>query len=141
MQLAWRGTRPDRPLAPWKVRFHSRGYARGRCTLDIALSSFVVGALTVALNGQAIAIFQRLAGPGGVPYQPGARGGTHRQLPPVIFPAALVNRGENVLTLLPARPERVSWTVTGELVDHPEGTARIRYDVIRLRVTHQPGDG
>lgn len=137
LQLAWRGARPDRPLTTWKIRFHSRGYARGRCTLDIALASSVFGALKVALNGRSLANFERLPGhPGEVSYRLGGRGTWHHQLPSIIFPATLVKRGENVLSLLPARTSRVSSVVAGEIADHPGRSARIRYDVIRLQVTH-----
>lgn len=141
LQLAWRGTQPDRSLTTWKIRFHSRGYVRGRCTLDIALASSVFGTLKVALNGTEIANFDPLPGPPGdnASYRLSNRG-MYRQLPSIVFAANMVRRGENVITLSPVRPPKAPLTVAGKVDDWMEPMAGVMYDVIRLQVDERAGN-
>lgn len=135
-QLAWRGTTPDRSLTSWKIRFGARGYTRGTGTLDIALASSVFGTLKVALNGTDLAAFDPLPGPPGdnASYRLAVRG-MYRRLPPIAFPARLIRRGENVITLAPVRAPKAPPTATGGVDDWMEPMAGIMYDVIRLQVS------
>ena len=134
LQLAWRGTTPDRSLTTWKIRFDSSGYAKGTASLDIALASSVFGSLKVALNGVDIASFDTLPGPPGdnASYRVASRG-MYRQLPPIAFQASDIKAGENVITLSPVRapkaPTSDNWM---------EPVAGIMYDVIRLQVDESP---
>ncbi|HEX8628784.1 MAG TPA: polysaccharide lyase family protein, partial [Catenuloplanes sp.] len=130
LQLAWRGTVPDRSLTTWRIRFHSDGYDRGVATLDIAIASSVFGTLRIGLNGTDLASFDPLPGPPGdnASYRLSNRG-MYRQLPPVVFAATAIRPGENVITLSPTRPPKAptadNWM---------EPMAGIMYDVIRLQV-------
>jgi rhamnogalacturonan endolyase len=134
-QLAWRGTAEDHSLVTWKIRFDSEGYSTGTGTLDIALASSVFGTLLVALNGTELASLDPLPGPPGdnASYRLADRA-MYRQLAPITFPAALIQRGENVITLSPVRPPKAPLT-RGNTVDNwMEPIGGVVYDVIRLQV-------
>jgi rhamnogalacturonan endolyase len=135
LQLRWRGTAPDRSLTTWKIRFDSKGYAKGTGTLDIALASSVFGTLKVALNGVELASVDPLPGPPGdnASYRLSYRG-MYRQLAPMTFPATMIKPGENVITLQPVRPPKAPLTQAGTVDDWMEPMAGIMYDVIRLQV-------
>jgi rhamnogalacturonan endolyase len=133
LQLARRGTAPDRSLTSWKIRFDSRGYAKGTCTLDIALASSVFGTLRVALNGTELASFDPLPGPPGdnASYRLSDRA-MYRRLPPIGFAATLVRPGENIVTLAPVRAPKAPLTAAGTVDDWMEPIGGVMYDVIRL---------
>ncbi|MFJ8547089.1 polysaccharide lyase family protein [Streptomyces sp. NPDC093586] len=132
-QLQWRGTTPDGTLETWKIRFDAHRYQRGTGYLDISLAGSVFGTLAVALNGTEIASIDPLPGVVGDSgsYRLAVRA-VHRQIPTITFPAALIQAGENVLTLSPARPAQAptpdNWM---------QPMAGVMYDTIRLQVANR----
>ncbi|MFE7077332.1 polysaccharide lyase family protein [Streptomyces sp. NPDC057620] len=130
VQLAWRGTTADYTLETWKIRFDSTGYSRGTGYLDIHLAGSVFGTLAVALNGTELASIAPVPGVNrdAASYRLAVRA-MHRQLKTITFPASLIQRGENVLTLAPAAPAKAptadNWM---------EPMAGVLYDAIRLQV-------
>lgn len=135
-QLQFRGTTEDLSLAVWTIRFDSvAGYRTGVGTLEMALASSVFGTLRVTLNGAEIASLDPLPGPPGdnASYRLADRA-MYRQLPPITFPAGLIQEGENVITLSPVRPP-VAPLTRGNTVDNwMEPCGGVMYDVIRLWV-------
>lgn len=138
LQLKWRGTKPDRSLCTWKIRFDSHEYTEGTATLDIAVAGAVFGTLKVALNGVDLASVDPLPAVAGdnssyrLTYL-----GIYRQLAPITFPAGAITAGENVITLSPTRapkaPTSDNWM---------EPMAGIMYDTIRLQIAVDlPPDG
>ncbi|MFF3494728.1 polysaccharide lyase family protein [Streptomyces sp. NPDC002795] len=129
-QLAWRGTTADTSIETWKIRFDSNGYRRGTGYLDICLAGAVFGTLAVALNGTEIASFDPAPGVNrdACSYRLAVRA-MYRQLKTIAFPAGLIHRGENILTLAPAAPPKAptsdNWM---------EAMAGVMYDTIRLQV-------
>lgn len=135
-QLQLRGTTQDHTLTTWKIRFTSdRDYHQQTATLDIALAASVFGTLAVALNGQSLASFDPLPGPPGdnSSYRLACRG-VYRQLPAITFPANLIQRGQNVVTLSPTRPPLAPLTRGNTVDDWMEPMGGVMYDVIRLQV-------
>lgn len=140
-QLQFRGTTEDLTLTTWTVRFDSiTGYRMGVGTLEMALASSVFGTLRIMLNGTEIASMDPLPGP------PGDNGSyrladrsMYRQLPPIRFPASLIQEGENVMTLSPVRPPIAPLT-RGNTVDNwMQWCGGVMYDVIRLWVQEGAG--
>jgi hypothetical protein len=58
----------------------------------------------------------------------------YRRLPPIVFPAALIAAGQNVVTLSPVRAPLAPLTRGGTVDDWMEPMGGVMYDVIRLRV-------
>jgi rhamnogalacturonan endolyase len=134
-QLQLRGTTPDHTLTTWTVRFAARGYRAGTAALDIALAGAVFTTLRVRLNGVELASFDPLPGPPGdnSSYRLACRG-MYRRLPTITFPATLIARGANALTLSPTRPPKAPLTRGNTVDDWMEPMAGIMYDTIRLQV-------
>ncbi|GAA4812445.1 polysaccharide lyase family protein [Streptomyces ziwulingensis] len=129
-QLAWRGTTADHTLETWKIRFDSNGYRRGTGYLDIHLAGSTFGTLAVGLNGTGIASLDPVPGVNrdASSYRLAVRA-MHRRLKTIAFPANLIQRGENVLTLAPAAPAKAP---TSDNWMQP--MAGVLYDTIRLQV-------
>ena len=134
-QLQLRGTTEDHSLTTWRIRFDAQGYAHGTGTLDIALAGDVFGTLKIVLNGTELASLDPLPGPPGdnSSYRLACRA-MYRQLSPITFPAALIQAGENILTLSPVRAPLAPLT-RGNTVDNwMEPMGGVMYDVIRMQV-------
>ncbi|MBX6358378.1 MAG: hypothetical protein IRZ05_21315, partial [Micromonosporaceae bacterium] len=134
-QLQLRGTTEDHSLTTWRIRFDSRGFRKGRATLDIALAGAVFATLRVSINGTEVASFDPLPGPAGdnSSYRLAIRG-MYRRLPPIRFDASLITPGTNTVELSPVRAP-VAPLTRGNTVDNwMEPMAGIMYDVIRLQV-------
>src|SRR5690625_155754 len=129
-QLELRGTKEDKSLTEWKIRFDSDSYKEGTATLSINLASSVFGTLEVKLNGETVSTFKEFPGPPGdaASYRQGIRG-IYRQLDPIQFDAAKIKAGENIITLSPYVPPEAP---TSD--DWMNPMAAIMYDVIRLEV-------
>jgi rhamnogalacturonan endolyase len=95
----------------------------------------VFGTLRVALNGTEVASLDPLPGPPGdnASYRLSDRA-MYRRLPPIVFPAAFIGPGENVITLSPVRPPKAPLTRGGTVDDWMEPMGGVMYDVIRLQV-------
>ena len=136
-QLDLRGTDKDQSLTEWNIRFDSEGYEKGEGTLSIDLASSVFASLDVKLNGETISTFDEMPGPPGdnASYRQGVRG-IYSSLDPIQFDANLIEKGENTITLVPHDNPKAP---TSD--DWMEPMAGIMYDVIRLEVDDEAGEG